>query len=267
MENATKPCPMQVTARWQRTAFSETNFWAIIEGLGWGRRTTNHKAIQKDLMSRLSPQQADKMRRLLDKKTSQLARSITLWEKENETLPVGDDSYSDLLAHIVGMGRKEFEKTLRNPELAYERALKDDFKESFSYAVPDAADYRKRQDPKSGDRFQPGQQIVLGDLPPQFASAYQAAAKEMQRNAVQTLQALGKADVALAEAQKSRAKVQDLFKKIRKYVTNNSPEGVRDRDMWIQIPDGRLSDLRLDSSPVQIAEMMEEAASQILKSP
>ena len=264
MENATKPCPMQVTARWQRTAFSETNFWAIVEGLGWGRRTTDYDAIQKDLMNRLSPQQAKKMRGIFDKKKGELSRAISQWERSNDDLPVSDDGYSDLLAHIVGMGRKEFEKTLRNPELAYERAKKYDYKESFAYALPYESDYRKNlREPQRGDLFQEGERVYLSSLPPQLEKGFRDEAKRMGIAAQKALKAYNALEAALSEAGQAEKSLRKLRDAALKYVKNNSPEGVDPEDLlWISY---YMVNHRRGESPEEKAQAYLDGAKKLMK--
>jgi hypothetical protein len=117
-------------------AMSESEFWKLTEPYGWGTKTKNYKPIKKDLMSKLSPDKADDLNQTFRALTGRLDKALS---KVVEGL--GDDGYSDLLAHIVGMGKREYERNLKNPQLANERANKYDFAESFSYAIPHKEDY------------------------------------------------------------------------------------------------------------------------------
>jgi hypothetical protein len=52
------------------------------------------------------------------------------------SLGLGDDSYGDLMHHIVGMGRKFYEECVATPMLIVDLAHSGDFYESFSYVTP-----------------------------------------------------------------------------------------------------------------------------------
>ena len=266
MKTTSKPCPTRVTARWHRTAFSEANFWAFVDSTGWGRRTTDYNAIKENLMSRLSPQQAKKMRGILDKKTGELRRAISQWERSNDDLPVSDDSYSDLLAHIVGMGRREFANNLRNPELAYERATKGDYEESFSYALPYESDYRKNknlQEPQRGDLFQEGDRVYLSSLPPQLEKGFRNEAKRMGMAAQKALKAYNAFEAALSEAGQAERSLQKLRRVMLQYVEKNSPEGVDPGDLlWISY---HMVDYRHGQSLDEKAQAYLDGANKLMK--
>lgn len=48
-------------------------------------------------------------------------------------LPVSDDGFDDLTAHIVGLGAKEVEKVIKYPKKALARASARNYKENFMY--------------------------------------------------------------------------------------------------------------------------------------
>lgn len=54
---------------------------------------------------------------------------------------VGYDS--DLLYHIIGMGKKAFYQHINNLHLIQKRASSDSYEESFCYCIPDEDDYKK----------------------------------------------------------------------------------------------------------------------------
>ena len=49
---------------------------------------------------------------------------------------VGDDSYSDLKAHIVGSGKELYDAVMNDPSIAQRIIDKYEYHESFSYAFP-----------------------------------------------------------------------------------------------------------------------------------
>jgi hypothetical protein len=131
----------------------EAEFWKIVDDLGWGTRTTDFKALKKQLLRNLSPNQAEGMRTTFAQLRGKLYRTLTEWEEEGDTwmetgkhgnprsFGLGDDSFGDFLAHIIGMGKREYAAALKNPQLALDRARKGAFEESFAYVLPYTSDY------------------------------------------------------------------------------------------------------------------------------
>lgn len=117
---------------------TEDEFWAFIEPFGWGTATTDSQAIKVALLHQLTPIKAGALRDQLDVLTGALHQRL---EAERVRLECGDDSYQDLLAHVVGLGRAEYEKALADPRLLEERCDKRQYTESFSYALPYPNDF------------------------------------------------------------------------------------------------------------------------------
>lgn len=134
-------------------AMPESEFWKIVADLGWGTRSTDYNAIKKKLLRNLSPNQAAAFRTTYEMLRGRLYKAITKWEEEGDeffstgqarnprSIGLGDDSFGDLLAHIIGLGKREFEAVLRKPQLAKDRAMRGDYKESFAYVIPYTSDY------------------------------------------------------------------------------------------------------------------------------
>ncbi len=124
-------------------SMSVQEFWNLTEPYGWGTKTRDYKAIKKDLMSKLTPEQANEMRATFDQLKGKLYHVVTKFEKDNHvSADVGDDSFSDLLCHIIGLGKAEYEECLKDPMRVVERGQKGKFTESFGYALPWKADYK-----------------------------------------------------------------------------------------------------------------------------
>lgn len=121
-------------------AMSESEFWRLTEPYGWGTRTTDYKKIKKDLMRKLTPEQATELSDAFWKLRGPLANAL------DPVVGIGGDSFDDLVSHIIGLGRREYQAVMRNPELAVARAhapygSKEGYTESFSYALPSKYDY------------------------------------------------------------------------------------------------------------------------------
>ena len=135
-------------------AMSDAEFWDVIADIGWDGKSQDWDKIKKKLLTTLSPDQIESLNGAFEKAKGGLYKKIDLWEKEEEieaeedgrrprTLGLGDDSFSDLISHIVGLGKAEYDAVMKNPELAYKRAVgrgPDGFTESFSYAIPFKSD-------------------------------------------------------------------------------------------------------------------------------
>lgn len=118
-------------------------FWAIVESVGWGSVDTDYKRGKQVLLQALPTLEAkDNYDSHMSHALGALNKAIEGWERsECKELPVGDDSFGDLKAHIVGLGREEWEKVCADPSLAYKRACDYAYTESFSYCTPYREDY------------------------------------------------------------------------------------------------------------------------------
>lgn len=105
-------------------------FWDEVAKIGWSKKA-DIKAIEKKLLKSWAPEKAERMREVFDEMHGQLYEVL-----DQKVEGVGDDGFNDLLAHIVGMGKEEFERNLADPTLAQKRADADDYEESFAYVLP-----------------------------------------------------------------------------------------------------------------------------------
>jgi len=129
-------------ARPVTAAMSESEFWKIIEPYRWGRGNTNYKEIEKDLMRKLTPKEADALQSAFAKLKGQADRALgDYFEEQGEW--VGGDSWDDFLSHIIGMGKQEYEADLKDKDRALARFRKGDYRESFAYALPTSHSYER----------------------------------------------------------------------------------------------------------------------------
>jgi hypothetical protein len=113
----------------------EAAFWRLVEQLGWGRTSTDISALAQELARKLSPLELEAMSGRLFDLRSALSRHLEEWEerKGKQQIQAGDDSFSDLVCHIIGLGELEYRRVLAKPQLAAKRARAGDYKESFDY--------------------------------------------------------------------------------------------------------------------------------------
>lgn len=118
-------------------AMSESEFWKLVDELGWGR-DTNYKRIKAYILKNWTKEQWAEFDKVKDKIFNALYKRL-----DREVKGVGDDSFSDLLEHIIGLGKREYDAVMKDPSLAQKRADKYDYKESFAYAIPYEDDWEK----------------------------------------------------------------------------------------------------------------------------
>jgi len=118
------------------------DFWKLVAELNWGckadgpGKTTNYKATKKTLMQKLDRAGVESFRNTFDGLRSPLYKAL-----DKAVEGTGDDGFGDLLAHIIGLGKEEYERNLANPKLAQTRVNESRYEESFSYCIPFDEDY------------------------------------------------------------------------------------------------------------------------------
>jgi hypothetical protein len=114
--------------------YTGKDFWKVVKEIGWGTKTTDSQAVMSALLALYSPKEIDALDAFRAKGVGKLYKVVEAWEKATgQSCELGDDGFSDLLNHIVGLGHAEYKRVLDNPQLAKKRAVKYDFTESFSY--------------------------------------------------------------------------------------------------------------------------------------
>lgn len=129
----------------------ETEFWAIVDQVDWATLSQGPKdcEIGKGRMLQLLPslEKLEEFREHYDKKSTGLYILLDTWESDVEfgdrsrEFGLGDDSFDDLIAHIIGLGQNEYAAVSLQPELALQRARKHQYVESFAYCIPNSSDY------------------------------------------------------------------------------------------------------------------------------
>ena len=219
---------------------SPSNFWGFIDQMGWGKKTTDYKKLKQHLMAKLTVEQASDFDTLFSKAKEQLGNAIEKWErKTGKSLGVGDDSFDDLRSHIIGLGRKEFQQVLKDPELAYNRAQASDFTESFSYAIPSKYDYEKemKRPGAGGDMWPDGAVLWYADFPKNMVTKYQQFLQDVQIQAGKIKAAQAQIEALEQEMNatlQGGMKVSDAFKT---YMRKNSPKGSKVELAYRGFPD------------------------------
>lgn len=184
-------------------------FWQAVSEMGWGRKA-DHEKIKVALLAKWSPEKAEEMHDTFDALRNPL---YAVCDKVVEGL--GDDGFSDLLAHIIGLGKEEYERVLLNPQLAAQRANKYDFTESFSYCLPFKQDYQYL----TPSHYDARMEKVAGELKKLAADkhTHPKAAKPMRRVAKALAGAVGN-PLGLLEHE---AQVKADMKIVKEYANYN----------------------------------------------
>lgn len=114
-------------------------FWDLVEQCNW-KTNKDYEQIYKFLKGKLSKEECELFRDTFRKHKSRLYKILDCVVKN-----LGDDSFDDLLSHIIGLGEDYYSKVVRNPLLAKTRAENYDFEESFAYCIPFPSDYKKQE--------------------------------------------------------------------------------------------------------------------------
>lgn len=139
------------------TKMTDDDFWAIVAKVDWPglclKETRNSEdkdpygfdscETGKEILMKLLPtvQDSEEFRSIHSNKFEELVKTITELEVRGVNLELGDDSTNDLINHIIGCGKEEYELTLKEPKRIWHRVHSGRFVESFGYCFPYEDDY------------------------------------------------------------------------------------------------------------------------------
>ena len=114
---------------------SESRFWGLVGMADWPNH--GYDLPKLDYLKTLTPSEGIKFRKVLDGLWVALDKFITT---DRNPAGGGDDSHSDLMYHIIGLGKETFNKCVKNYK-AIKCVAENGYKESFGYAVPYVRDW------------------------------------------------------------------------------------------------------------------------------
>jgi len=135
---------------------TRNDFWTIVESVNWAaltlksdeRRSHGERSYDLGQVALLSalPTIEDRNEfethyQVVRDGLGQVFKAYVGQDREARTTDLGEDGFGDLLAHIVGLGRKEYERHLNHLKLITARGRQFLFVESFAYCIPWDEDY------------------------------------------------------------------------------------------------------------------------------
>lgn len=131
----------QTTREAQEAQTNAEFFWKVVDFINWGQDyesiQSNSERMKRRLLKTFPTTQVLGLQDKFNKLSGVLYHAVEKWEKENrKECGLGDDGFGDLLGHVIGCGKEEYEACLADPSLVYARAQSWEFGESFSYCLP-----------------------------------------------------------------------------------------------------------------------------------
>lgn len=127
------------------TDIAKNPAWAIIESMKWGERCHKRQAyndIKKELVHEYYHNRGKlkQAREFVSQLVANLSNVLDTYKRthgESCGMYGGDDSFSDMVHHVVGLGSEFYIKAIINPTILNNM----NYVESFSYAWPDNQDF------------------------------------------------------------------------------------------------------------------------------
>jgi hypothetical protein len=127
--------------------------WALIEEINWKSRSRTRRGYEggkQFLLDNFTKETCDALRDFAKKQKNALYVRVANYESDYGRCGNygGDDSYDDMLWHVVGLGEDIYNMIMDNPKLLD----RIDFVESFSYCLSYEYEYEKElDDPELAD--------------------------------------------------------------------------------------------------------------------
>ena len=128
--------------RWEKmNGIDETendiNCWRIIEFADW-KNCKDYKIIGNNMRLVFKQEVLKQVKNFYSEKLKEIEEVLNNYaatqpKGRRSFWGLGDDSFWDLRAHIIGLGENFYLRVLNDPSIAKEMADKGDFKENFGY--------------------------------------------------------------------------------------------------------------------------------------
>lgn len=119
----------------------EGKMWNLIGALGWVESGYDYEGIE-NLLQQQDDDTIHSLREFVGERINDLSERVESFEQHNDERCGnygGDDSWHDMLCHVVGMGKFTFDTIMNSPR----RLNGVDYKENFLYAIPHDTEYTR----------------------------------------------------------------------------------------------------------------------------
>lgn len=117
---------------------TKDQFWAEVEHIGWGTKTTDYEAIKQELLERWDGEFMRTFQELYYEFEGVLYEKVSNYaQRNNYYSECGDDGFGDLISHVIGLGYQFLEEGMEHPRRVIDRGRASDFTEKFSYSFPE----------------------------------------------------------------------------------------------------------------------------------
>jgi len=112
--------------------------WKLIEAMNWEKYSKEYRGyyeVASNLSETHTKEVIEEMQEFVTARVHELCICIDTYEKANNTRCGeygGDDSFSDMVCHVVGLGEAKFNEIMNDPK----KLNGMEFVESFSYCFP-----------------------------------------------------------------------------------------------------------------------------------
>lgn len=149
-------------------------FWSLIAMLDWGK-DCDYKRVKRTILKTLDKDTADALRACFSQRMNALEHVAGEYISG-----VGDDSWGDVRAHIIGLGQEVYDAAIEDWNTIQDRIDSNDYVESFSYGLPHTDDWTFDEDaPKRADRYI--EDLAAIEYKIQLTSAEQWMVDDMRR--------------------------------------------------------------------------------------
>lgn len=132
--------------------------WSLIEQMGWGRTSQNYDALAREWYAKLGKTNMNALKNFVGSRVSDLYHAVEKYEATGKDMEIGsDDGMSDLIHHVVGLGKVEFSRNMVDPYSLARRYAANGYKESFAYCFQEPEPPRtKAQKDQAAEKLQKG---------------------------------------------------------------------------------------------------------------
>ncbi len=142
---------------------TKDKFWELVKSTNWEEESKKDKIsfdeMKFNLLLQMSPLELQSFTDHYSTAYKEISKVTSLALKDTDAY-VSDDSFSDLVSHVVGLGKEKSDDLINNPEFINEMAESNSYEESFSYVVPFIGDYEKLDFASYGRKAREYQEIT-----------------------------------------------------------------------------------------------------------